>query len=183
MSKSTLRGLIGVVALSMVAASCGDDSSGVGGTAGGGTGGAGGPGGAGGTAGSGGSPPLVDECITEPDAGLVTTGALTAAAQVCGQSACLSLIVTLIGGGGTEADQEAAAACVRDCLVEDGSVAGVSEGCAQCYGNSSACGASAGCTQCVSPTSCACVDCLDMSGCQTELDECTGVIYEFMCTN
>jgi hypothetical protein len=167
MSKMALWNLLGLCALSMAAAACSGDSSS----------GTGGEGGTGGTPG-----PLVDQCVDEPDAGYVQSGALSAAAQMCGQGTCLEVIVKLIGGNATEADEAAAVECIRECVLQDSSVEGVSTGCAQCFGNSSACGASAQCNVCIAPDSCKCVDCLDVSGCQEEIDICTGVIRDFECT-
>jgi len=165
MSKVALWNLVGLFALSMAVAACSGDSSTMGG------------GGTGGTPG-----PLVDQCVDEPDAGYVQSGALSLAAQTCGKGTCLELIVELIGGNATEADEAAATKCIRDCVQADSSVEGVSTGCAQCFGNSSACGASAQCNVCVVADSCKCVDCLDGSGCQEEIDICTGVIRDFECT-
>jgi hypothetical protein len=120
--------------------------------------------------------------VDEPDSGYVQSGALAAAAQKCGQGTCLELIVKLIGGSATEDDEAAAVECIRDCVLEDGDVEGVSTGCAQCFGNSSGCGALAQCNVCINPDSCKCVDCLEESGCQEEIDICTGVVREFECT-
>jgi len=164
MSKAIICRLLGLFVLSISVAACSSDS--------GSNGGAGGSGGG----------ELVDQCVDEPDAGYVQSGALAAAAQMCGQGTCLMEIVKLIGGNATEADEAAAIECIRDCVLDDSNVEGVSTGCAQCFGNSSACGASAQCNVCIAPDSCKCVDCLEESGCQAEIDTCTGVIRDFECT-
>jgi len=171
MSKAILCKLLGLFVLSVAVAACSSDSGSNGGSSGSGGGGGGGGGG-----------DLVDQCVNEPDAGYVQSGALSAAAQMCGQGTCLTQIVKLIGGNATEEDVTAAVECIRDCVLEDSNVEGVSTGCVQCFANSSACGASAQCNVCIVPDSCSCVDCLEESGCQEEIDICTGVIREFECT-
>jgi len=166
MSKIALCELVALLALSMTVAACSGDSSTTGGEGG-----------------TGGTPePLVDQCVDEPDAGYVQSGALSAAAQMCGQGTCLTQIVKLIGGNATEEDVTAAIQCIRDCVLEDSNVEGVSTGCVQCFANSSGCGALAQCNVCIVPDSCSCVDCLEESGCQEDIDICTGVIREFECT-
>jgi hypothetical protein len=152
----------GLLVLSIAVAACGDDEDG-----------------AGGSGGSGGQ--LVDQCVGDADAALVSSGALIEAAGTCGNE-CLEELATLFGGDVTEANQEAAASCMRDCIVASESAAGVSAECAQCYGNSAACGSSSQCV-CINRTSCNCVNCLDEAGCQADLESCTGVTYDFTCTN
>ena len=171
MSKAILCKLLGLFVLSVAVAACSSDSGSNGGSSGSGGGGGGGGGG-----------DLIDQCVNEPDSGYVQSGALSAAAQMCGQGTCLTQIVKLIGGNATEEDVTAAIECIGDCVLEDSNVEGVSTGCVQCFANSSACGASAQCNVCIVPDSCSCVDCLEESGCQEEIDICTGVIREFECT-
>ena len=169
MSKAILCKLLGLFVLSVAVAACSSDSGSNGGSSVSGGGGGGGG-------------ELVDQCVNEPDSGYVESGALSAAAQNCGQGTCVALLVKLIGGNATEDDVAAAVECISDCVLEDGSVEGVSEGCVQCFAESSGCGSLAKCNVCIAPESCKCVDCLEESGCQEKLDTCTGVIREFECT-
>lgn len=166
MSKAMLCKLVGLFVLSIAVAACSSDDGG----------------GAAGSGGTGGAP--VDQCVNEPDKGYVESGALAAAAQRCGQSTCVGLMVELITSPTppTEEQEAEAATCIRDCVLMDQMVDGVSTSCAQCFGNSSACGATAGCNVCIMQDSCDCLDCLDDASCQTEIDECTGVIRDFTCT-
>jgi len=170
MSKAILCKLLGLFVLSVAVAACSSDSGSNGGSSGSGGGGGGGGG------------ELVDQCVNEPDKGYVESGALAKAARDCGQEDCIALIVKLLTGNPTQEDEDAAVTCVYDCVLEKSSVDGVSTGCVQCFANSSACGALAACADCMTPESCKCVDCLQDSGCQAELDICTGVIREFECT-
>lgn len=161
MRKLVVSNLGGLLVMSIAISACGSDG--------------------GGGAGSGGGGALVDQCVSEPDATLVSSGAVLGAAQTCGGE-CLNLLLKLFGGDVTDANKEAAASCMRDCIVANPDAAGVSAECAQCYGNSAACGSSSQCV-CTNRTSCGCVDCLVQTGCQAGLDSCTGVTYDFTCTN
>jgi hypothetical protein len=162
MQKATVRDFLGLMVLSIAIAACGDDGSG-----GGGSGGS--------------SAALADQCVSEPDATLVSSGALIAAGPACNDE-CLDLLLIVFNGDRTDASKEAAASCMRDCIIASESGAGVSNECAQCQGDSAACATSSGCF-CIDRTSCLCVDCLERSGCQAALDTCTGVTYDFTCTN
>jgi hypothetical protein len=171
MSKAILCKLLGLFVLSVAIAACSSDSGSNGGSSGSGGGGGGGGGGE-----------LVDQCVNEPDKGYVESGTIHEAARACGAGDCLEIVVKLFTGTPTDEDIDAAATCIADCVLADGNVDGVSEGCAQCFGIQGSCGAVAGCLECSNPDSCKCVECLDDSGCQAEVNTCTGVIREFECT-
>lgn len=175
MIRTMLLQLLAVCALSIALVACSDDT--------GSNGGSGGTAGGGGTAGSAGTGGVAtDQCLGDPDSGYVTSGSLSGAGRACGQGQCVTLLAKLISGNGTDEDKAAANECILDCLLNMEDLPGLTTGCAQCFADSSVCGGDAGCSVCVAPESCACVDCLEDSGCQAELAACAGVVHEFECT-